>query len=127
MASRRPNPYDYHWRRHDCPPVLKAAGGTVDRRGRYTGLARCLNCKNIEPAVVGRRLWQVAHLDGDPWNRAPWNLAVLCPACHRDHDAPVRSVRYRATRRRNYIRRKDASRTLLALLDATAEQAALAL
>jgi 5-methylcytosine-specific restriction endonuclease McrA len=115
------NPYDYQWRFHVCPPVLRDAGGQFEKR-RYVGYAKCAKCKGIEPAVIKRRRWQVAHLDGDKWNRARWNLAVLCPACHKAQDLPLWSLRFRETMKHKAKVRNDAKRPILALLEPEQER-----
>jgi hypothetical protein len=129
MASRtkRHYPYDNQWRRHICPRVLKEAGGRVDKRGRYSGGAKCAKCKAIEPALAAgeRRRFEVAHLDGNCWNRQWWNLACLCRPCHRSHDYPTWARRYRATMRAKAMRKNDAKRELLALMTAPAQQLSL--
>lgn len=83
--------YGWTWRTVTRPAALKRADYACER------------C---------RRPWrplEVAHLDGDPANMRPSNLAVLCLACHRRHDYSRWAARCRETR----SARKDAGRPLL--------------
>ena len=84
------NPYDHHWRTQTRPAIL----------GR--DCHRCVRCG---------RPWrlEIAHLDGDPANNDPANLATLCRTCHRAHDYPLWAARCRNTRGA----KKDAARPLL--------------
>lgn len=54
----------------------------------------------------------VAHLDQDPANNAPENLAALCQRCHLEHDRQQHITNARQTR----IRKKDDDRFLLRLM-----------
>ncbi len=83
--------YGHHWRVVIRPRVLERCGG------------RCERC-HIRP----RRI-EVAHLDGDPHNRADTNLAGLCVTCHKRHDYASWAAKTIATRRA----RKDRGRPLL--------------
>jgi hypothetical protein len=60
-----------------------------------------------------------AHLDGDPTNDAPENVAVLCRTCHRRHDIVQWLAAYRAyleRKRQERIDALDAARPILIYL-----------
>jgi hypothetical protein len=53
--------------------------------------------------VRTHRLWlSTAHLDSNPANNDPANLAALCPVCHLNHDRPYHRVQIRLTIRMRY-------------------------
>lgn len=86
--------YGYDWQTLIRPRELKRAGHCCER------------C---------HRPWKpldLAHLDGDPSNREPANLCVLCRRCHRRHDYPEWARKTRETRTAT----KDAKRPILAYL-----------
>lgn len=56
---------------------------------------------------------QVAHLDHDPANVAPWNLRALCARCHTAYDA---SRHAQTTARRAREAREEAGQLALAVL-----------
>lgn len=54
-------------------------------------------------AVRVKRFWlSTAHLDSNPANNDPANLAALCAACHLNHDRPYHRVQIRLTIRLRY-------------------------
>lgn len=67
-----------------------------------------------EGLAVTKIVLTVAHLDQDPTNNAPENLAALCQACHLAHDRQQHIRNARQTR----TARKDAQRPLLRLIAA---------
>jgi hypothetical protein len=87
--------YGHHWRTVIRPRILHRCGG------------RCERCHQLP-----RRI-EVAHLDGDAFNREDDNLAGLCSRCHKAADYKTWSKKSRGTR----SIRKDAARPLFATLD----------
>jgi integrase len=65
-----------------------------------------------EGLPVTKIVLTVAHLDQDPTNNAPENLAALCQACHLAHDRQQHIRNARQTR----VRKKDEGRFLLRLI-----------
>lgn len=101
-----PNPYGRHWRTVERPETLQRDCWECCRCGmpdRPTGLRSALD---------------VAHLDGDPSHSEPDNRATLCRQCHRKHDMPSWSEKFKEYLRSERERRitgKDAARPILAL------------
>src|SRR5436305_348018 len=92
--------YGQEWRTVIRPAALIAACYECERCGlpdRPMGLKSALEC---------------AHLDGNPANIAPTNIAILCHRHHKAADYPLWASRCRETR----IERKDAARGLLQLM-----------
>jgi hypothetical protein len=52
------------------------------------------------PIHHGRFILTVAHMDQNPGNNAPENLAALCAPCHLKHDRPFRQFNRMAKRER---------------------------
>lgn len=77
-----------HWRpfARRRPAGLYAA---PDRHNRYQLLEHELDeLSNNEEAKISRIVLTTAHLDHNPANCEPANLAALCQACHLQHDRP---------------------------------------
>jgi|SRR5579862_1166813 len=92
--------YGWHWRRHVRPPALVAIGADPK-----TSIGKCQACWKIKKLDVAHRDRVAGHDD-------PSNLVCLCKPCHNRYDAAVRERKSRRTR----IRRKDAARPILALI-----------
>jgi 5-methylcytosine-specific restriction endonuclease McrA len=88
--------YGRVWRLHERPATLV--------RDCY----ECVRCAAPDRPMGYYTNLEVAHLDGDPSNRSPENRATFCRACHRAHDYPQWSKRYRAWLEAERIRRIDA-------------------
>lgn len=102
--------YSYAWRRRR-PEDLAAA---------CYECARC-HCGD-QPLGLHSNL-ERAHLDGDPSNDAPENVAVLCRTCHRAHDLVAWLAQYRAyleRKRQERIDALDAARPILQFLESVA-------
>jgi 5-methylcytosine-specific restriction endonuclease McrA len=108
-----PTPYGHIWRTKLRPETLQ--------RDCY----ECVRCCKPDRPMGLRSNLEVAHLDGDKWNNAPENLAILCPTCHKAQDYEPWSKKYRAwlvEERERRVAEKDASRPILAYLkEASAE------
>jgi hypothetical protein len=97
------------------PPEIKRLyyGYDWQTKIRPRELQRAKNC-----CERCHRPWKpldLAHLDGNPANRDPSNLCVLCRPCHRRNDYVEWAGKTRATR----IRKKDAKRPILEYLKET--------
>jgi len=99
--------YGYHWQTFDRPETLK--------RDCY----ECVRCGMPDRPMGLRSALDVAHLDGDPTNPDPDNLATLCRRDHRAHDYDAWAALYAEYvrhRREERLDAKDAERPLLAML-----------
>ena len=96
----------------------------ISRAVRLAAGNRCQWCgaANHQPHPVTRSrvVLTVAHLDDNPMNNRPENLAALCQRCHLAYDAPVHAKHARETWRR----KRAARRGQLALFGEHREEAA---
>ena len=61
-------------RGHKCQ-ICNAVPGDICRIGHSDAFIH-------EPFSLRKRNFDVHHIDRDPWNDDPNNLAILCPRCH---------------------------------------------
>jgi hypothetical protein len=93
--------YPANWR-EIVASIRARSGGRCECDGRC-GLHRGRRCseRQHEPAQYARGLVRltVMHLDHDPRNNAPANLADACQRCHNRYDQPHRQRNAATTRR----------------------------
>jgi hypothetical protein len=95
MPIRDKSAYPVNW--HAIALAIKEAAGW-----------RCESCgmqcrTPDEPFDTHRRTMSVAHLNHEPSDCAPSNLAAWCSACHLRFDAPMHARHAAATRRAKRI------------------------
>ena len=76
--------------------------GEISQKARQDAGWRCTACRADLSAQALRRFLHVHHRDGNRWDNSPYNLRVLCIACHANepsHDHLRASPDYRNYRR----------------------------
>jgi len=82
--------------------ISRAVRAAAGNRCQWCGAAN----QQPHPVTRSRVVLTVAHLDDNPMNNRPENLAALCQRCHLAYDAPLHAKHARETWRRKRLARR---------------------